>query len=132
MTLFQRLRNKVLISIHRKKNHSMHYKMWEYIAAHLQSDSKHVLNNSKYITSLKRRFMEINHYKKEVYQNCFLCDSYYGTLGCRECPLYRLYGTSCLYDNSLFHTVCNINNERAIRVEAAKMIRDCVLMKGGK
>lgn len=37
MTLFQRLRNKVLISIRRKKHYSMHYKMWDYIVAHLVS-----------------------------------------------------------------------------------------------
>lgn len=135
MTLFQRLRNKVLISIRRKKNYSMHYKMWDYIAARLQSDSECMLDDSMYISKLKKRFLEISHYKKAVFKNCFLCDLYYGTLkchDCRKCPLRELYNTSCVGDNSPFRTVCNMENTRAVRVEAAKKIRDCVLIKGGK
>lgn len=135
MTQFQRLCNRILIFIRRKKHYFMHYKMWDYISTQLQSNSECTHNDSSYIDNLKRRFLEINHYKKEVYHRCFLCDLYNGTLkcnDCRKCPLYKLYGTPCTGDNSPYYTACNVDNERAVRVEAAKMIRDCVLRKGGK
>lgn len=136
MTFFQRLHNRVLIFIRRKKHYSMHYKMWDYIVAHLLSDSEYMLSDPMYISYLKKRFLEINHYdEKLVFQKCFLCDLYYGTLKaseCTECPFYKSCGVSCICDNSPFRTVVNKDNERTARVEAAIIIRDCVLRKGGK
>lgn len=134
MTLFQRLRNKVLISIRKKKYYYIHYKMWDYIITHLQSDSEDIINDAEYITKLKKIFLKSHHYN-QVYLNCFLCDLYYGTQKeseCIGCPLYNLYRVTCLSAVSSFHTVCNRRNERTTRIEAAKMIRDCVLRKGGK
>lgn len=117
----------------KRRFHILHYEMWNYIAKQLQSDSDYMLSNACYIANLKRIFMEINHYEY-IFQNCFLCDLYHGTQeeGCRGCPLYNLYGGTCISDNSPFRTVCNSKNERAVRVKAAKMVRDCVLRKGGK
>lgn len=133
MTLFQRLRKKVLIPVCRKKNYSMHYKMWDYIVAHLQSDSDELLNDTNYISRLKKMFIKA-HYNKQVYLDCFLCDLYFDKpkISCDRCPLCKLYNTTCLNPNSLFITVYSRFNERAVRVEAAKKIRDCVLIKGGK
>ena len=48
MALFQRLYKKVLILVHRKKYYSMHYKMWDFIVVHLQSDSDELLSDAKY------------------------------------------------------------------------------------
>ena len=134
MTLFQRLRNKVLISIRRKKHYSMHYKMWDYIVAHLQYDSDELLNDANYIGRLKKMFIKA-YYNRPVYLDCFLCDLYCGTQKCNDCgkcPLCKLQNTTCLNPNSLFITMHSRFNKRAVRVEAAKMIRDCVLRKGGK
>lgn len=134
MTLFQRLRNKVLISIRRKKYYSMHYKMWDYIVAHLQSDSDALLNDVNYIGRLKKTFIKA-HYDKQVYLDCFLCDLYCGTQKiskCVGCPLCKLQNTTCLNPNSLFIIMHSRFNKRDKRIEAAKMIRDCVLRKGGK
>lgn len=135
MTLFKRLRDDVLISIRRKKNYYMHYKMWDFIVVHLQSDSDELLNDANYIGRLKKMFIKA-HYNKQVYLDCFLCDLYYGTHReppkCTGCPLYKMCGVTCLSDSSPLHTLCNRKNERAVRIEAAKMIRDCVLIKGGK
>ena len=127
MTLFQRLRKKVLISV-RRKNYSMHYKMWDYIVAHLQSDSDELLNDANYIGRLKRMFIKA-HYNKQVYLGCFLCDLYFdkSEISCNDCPLYKLQHKSCLNPDSLFIIVYNRSNERDKRIEAAKMIRDCVL-----
>lgn len=133
MALFQRLRRKVLISVRRKKNYSMHYKMWDYIVAHLQSDSDELLNDANYIGRLKKMFIKA-YYNKQVYLGCFLCDLYFdkSEISCNGCPLYKLQHKSCLNPDSLFITVHNRSNERDKRIEAAKMIRDCVLRKGGK
>ena len=128
MALFQRLRKKVLISVRRKKNYSMHYKMWDYIVAHLQSDSDELLNDANYIGKLKKMFIKA-HYNKQVYLGCFLCDLYFdkSKIRCNDCPLYKLQHKSCLNPDSLFITVHSRYNERDKRIEAAKMIRDCVL-----
>ena len=133
MTLFQRLCKKVLIPVRRKKNHSMHYKMWDYIVAHLQSDSDILLNDANYIGRLKKIFIKA-HYNKQVYLGCFLCDLYFdkSEISCNRCPLYKLQHKSCLNPDSLFIIVHSRYNERDKRIEAAKMIRDCVLRKGGK
>ena len=133
MTLFQRLCKKVLISVRRKKNYSMHYKMWDYIVAHLQSDSDALLNDANYIGRLKETFIKA-HYNKQVYLGCFLCDLYFdkSEISCGRCPLYKLQHASCLKRDSLFMIVHSRYKERDKRIEAAKMIRDCVLMKGGK
>lgn len=134
MTSFQKLRNMVLISIRRKKHYSMHYKMWNFIAAHLQSDSDESLNDTDYIFRLKKTFLELNNCG-DVYQNCFLCDLYYDTQKASECigcPLHKLYDKSCSSDSSPFHIVISRNYKRDTRIKAAKIIRDCVLRKGGK
>lgn len=133
MTLFQRLRKKVLIPVRRKKNYSMHYKMWDYIIVHLQHDSDESLNDTNYIGRLKKTFLELNNCKK-VYLDCFLCDLYCdkSKMGCNECPLCKLQNTTCLNPNSLFIITHSRFNKRAERIEAAKLIRDCVLIKGGK
>lgn len=133
MTLFQRLRNNVLISIRRKKHYSMHYKMWDYIVAHLQSDSDELLNDANYIGRLKKMFIKA-YYNRPVYLDCFLCDLYCDKKcnNCDKCPLCKLYNTTCLNPNSLFNIMHSRFNKRDKRIEAAKMIRDCVLGKGGK
>lgn len=130
MALLQKMRNKVLISIRRKKNYSMHYKMWDYIIVHLQHDSDESLNDANYIGRLKKTFLELNNCKK-VYLSCFLCDLYFdkSKISCNSCPLYKLQHKSCLNPDSLFITVYSRYNERDKRIEAAKMIRDCVLGK---
>ena len=129
MTLFQRLHNKVLISIRRKKHYSMHYKMWDYIVAHLQYDSDELLNDANYIGRLKKMFIKA-YYNKQVYLDCFLCDLYCDTQKksiCVGCPLCKLQNTTCLNPDSLFITVHSRFNKRDKRIEAAKKIRDCVL-----
>lgn len=135
MALFKMLCDDVLISIRRKKYYSMHYKMWDFIVAHLQSDSDEFLSDAEYITTLKRIFIK-THYNRQVFLSCFLCDLYYGTHReppkCTGCPLYKLCGVTCLSNSSPFRKLCNRKNKRAVRIEAAKMIRDCVLMEGGK
>lgn len=133
MTLFQRLRNMALISVRRKKYYFMHYKMWDYIVTHLQSDSEDRINDTEYIAELKRIFTKSHHYN-QIFLNCFLCDLYYGTLKCNDCskcPLYKLYNTSCTGNTSPFHIVISRNYKRDTRIKAAKIIRDCVLKKGG-
>lgn len=132
MTLFQKLRNKVLISVRRKKNHSMHYKMWDYIVAQLLNDSDESLSDKYYIADLKKKFLKLNNCSP--YKDCFLCDLYFGTQekGCAGCPIYDMYGVACISYHSLFCIVNNRENKRVVRIEAAKMIRDCVLRKGGK
>ena len=133
MTLFQRLCKKVLISVRRKKYYSMHYKMWDFIVVHLQSDSDELLNGANYIGRLKETFIKA-HYNKQVYMDCFLCDLYFDKLekGCGNCPLYKGQHATCLSPKSLFIIAHSSSNKRDKRIEAAKMIRDCVLMKGGK
>lgn len=133
MTLFQRLCKKVLISVRRKKYYSMHYKMWDYIVAHLQSDSDELINDADYIGRLKRTFIKA-HYNKQVYLGCFLCDLYFDNseISCGSCPFYKLQHITCLSPKSLFIITRSSSNERDKRILAAKMIRDCVLMKGGK
>ena len=128
MVLFQRLRKKVLIYIRRKKNYSMHYKMWDYIVAHLQSDSDELLKDANYIGRLKRMFIKA-HYNKQVYLCCFLCDLYFdkSEISCNDCPLYKLQHKSCLNPDSLFIIAHSRYNERDKRILAAKMIRDCIL-----
>ena len=128
MALFQRLCKKVLIFVRKKNNYSMHYKMWNYIVAHLQSDSDELLNDANYIGRLKRMFIKA-HYNKQVYLGCFLCDLYFdkSKISCNVCPLYKLQHKSCLNPDSLFIIVHNRSNERDKRILAAKMIRDCVL-----
>ena len=128
MTLFQRLRKKVLVSVRRKKNYSMHYKMWDYIVAHLKYDSDELLNDANYINRLKNMFIKA-YYNKQVYLGCFLCDLYSDkpAINCDRCPLCKLQNTTCLNPNSLFITVYSRFNKRDKRIEAAKMIRDCVL-----
>lgn len=133
MALFQRLRRKVLISIRRKKHYSMHYKMWDYIVTHLQYDSDELLNDANYIGRLKKMFIKA-YYNRPVYLDCFLCDLYSDkpAINCDRCPLCKLQNTTCLNPNSLFIIMYSRFNKRAVRVEAAKKIRDCVLIKGGK
>lgn len=133
MTLFQRLCKKVLISVRRKKYYSMHYKMWDYIVAHLQSDSDALINDTDYISRLKETFIKA-HYNKHVYMGCFLCDLYFdkSEISYGSCPLYKLQHMTCLSPKSLFIIAYSSSNKRDKRILAAKMIRDCVLMKGGK
>lgn len=133
MVLFQRLCKKVLISVRRKKHYSMHYKMWDYIVAHLQSDSDELINDANYIGRLKKMFIKA-YYNRPVYLGCFLCDLYFdkSEISCNGCPLYKLQNIACLNPKSLFITVHNRSNERTTRILAAEKIRDCVLMKGGK
>lgn len=134
MTPFQKLRNMVLISIRRKEHYSMHYKMWNFIAAHLLYASDELLNDANYIFRLKKTFLELNNCG-DVYLNCFLCDLYYGTLicnDCSKCPLHKLYDKPCADNTSPFSIVISRNYKRDTRIKAAKIIRDCVLRKGGK
>lgn len=134
MTHFQRLCNRVLIFTRKKKYYSMHYKMWDYIVAHLKFDSEDRINDTEYITKLKSIYIKTYYHHNQVFMNCFLCDLHYSTIlagQCIRCPLFKLYGMTCLVDESPFRTVLNRKNERAVRVEAAKKIRDCVLRKGG-
>lgn len=130
MGLFQKMRNKILISIRRKKHYSMHYKMWDYIVAHLQSDSDELLNDANYIGRLKKMFIKA-YYNRPVYLDCFLCDLHFdkSEKSCDGCPLCKLQNTTCLNPNSLFIIMHSRFNKRAVRVEAAKKIRDCVLGK---
>ncbi len=133
MTLFQRLRNMVLISIRRKKHYSMHYKMWSYIVVHLLDDSDELLDDTDYIIKLKKMFLKLNNCG-DIYGDCFLCDLYFGTQekGCAGCPIYNKYSIPCTSVYSLFTIICDKSNKRDKRIKAAKMIRDCVLRKGGK
>lgn len=133
MALFQRLCKKVLISIRRKKYYSMHYKMWDYIVAHLQYDSDALINDAYYIGRLKKTFIKA-HYGKQVYMGCFLCDLYFdiSEISCGDCPFYKLQHVTCLSPKSLFIIAHSSSNERDKRILAAEKIRDCVLMKGGK
>ena len=133
MALFQRLCKKVLISVRRKKYYSMHYKMWDYIVAHLQSDSDELINAADYISRLKSTFIKA-HYDKQVYFGCFLWDLYFdkSEISCGDCPFYKLQHTTCLSPKSLYIIMRSSSSERDKRILAAKMIRDCVLMKGGK
>lgn len=128
MALFQRLHKKVLMSVRRKKNYSMHYKMWDYIVAHLQSDSDELLNDADYIGRLKKMFIKA-HYNKQVYLDCFLCDLHFdkSKISCNDCPLYKLQHKTCLNPDALFIIAHSRSNERDKRILAAKMIRDCVL-----
>lgn len=135
MTPFQGLYNRVLGFTRKKKYYSMHYMMWDYIVAHLQTDSEDRINDTEYITKLKEIYIYIKaHYHKQVFLNCFLCDLHYDTIPghhCGGCPLYNLYGVSCANNNPTCCTVNKDDNERVVRVEAAKKIRNCVLRKGG-
>lgn len=133
MALFQRLYKKVLILVHRKKYYSMHYKMWDFIVAHLQSDSDELLSDADYLCRLKKMFIKA-HYNKQVYLGCFLCDLYFDKyeISCNGCPLYKLQHIPCLRPDSLFTIVNSRFNKRDKRIEAAKKIRDCVLRKGEK
>lgn len=133
MTLFQKLHNKVLICIRRKNHYSMHYKMWNYIVVHLLNDSDELLNDTDYISKLKKMFLELNNCG-DIYRNCFLCELYFGTQekGCAGCPIHDMYVVCCTSVESLSNIVYDIKNKRGKRIKAAKMIRDCVLRKGGK
>ncbi len=133
MTLFQMLNNKVLIFLRRKKYYSMHYKMWDYIVKHLLYASEDKLSDTRFINDLKEAFIKDNNCGV-IFENCFFCALYNGTQikDCDGCPLYKLQGGHCACSSSIHHIVQNRQNDRFTRIEAAKMIRDCVLRKGGK
>lgn len=137
MTILQYIRNRVSALVLKKKYYEQHYKMWDFIAAHIMQDSSKSLKDPHYIDDLKSSFIHNAVFQGDVYlfSDCYLCALYYGVLcknGCRKCPLYNAQRCFCASTESLYFAVRNDLLTRKERAEYAGRIRDCVLFLGRK
>ncbi len=138
MNILQYVRNRIIIARLKKRYYKHHYKMWDFIAAHIMQDSSESLKDSHYIDDLKSNYVQHNALQKDMplYNNCYLCTLYYGTVsiraGCRGCPLYNEQGMFCSSTDSWYQAVHNDLLTRKERAEYAGKIRDCALKERRK